>query len=150
MHNVARPDATSSALEETGRIPVLFAGELPSSENPDRARTRSARPAGPGRPDYDRIQHSQEFGSLRRRFRWFVFPLSVAFFVWYLTYVLLAAYAHDFMSAKVFGQVNVGMVLGIGQFVSTALITWLYLRFARRRLDPMVADIRERAEVGPR
>ncbi|MFE0023881.1 DUF485 domain-containing protein [Amycolatopsis sp. NPDC059021] len=149
MHNVARPDATSSALEETGRIPVLFAGELPSSETPDRSRS-TARPAGPATPDYDRIQHSQEFRSLRRRFRWFVFPLSVAFFVWYLTYVLLAAYAHDFMSTKVFGQVNVGMLLGLGQFASTALITWLYVRFARRRLDPMVTDIRERAEVDPR
>ena len=37
------------------------------------------------------------------------------------------------------------MALGIGQFVSTALITWLYLRYARRHLDPRVAELRERA-----
>ncbi|HET6708281.1 DUF485 domain-containing protein, partial [Amycolatopsis sp.] len=125
MYDVARP-APGNALEETGRIPVLPAGD------PHR------RPAAPSGPDYPAIQASPEFVSLRRRFRWFVFPMSFAFFAWYMTYVLLAAYAHDFMSRKVFGQVNVAILLGLGQFASTALVTWLYLRYARRRLDPRV------------
>jgi uncharacterized membrane protein (DUF485 family) len=46
------------------------------------------------------------------------------------------------MSRKVIGEVNVGIVLGIGQFASTALVTWLYLRYARRRIDPRVAELR--------
>lgn len=132
MYDVARPPGASSPLEETGRIPAVFAREpLPA----------------PG-PDYRTIQRSREFISLRRRLRAFVFPMSFVFFAWYMTYVLLAAYAHDFMSTKVFGQVNVGMLLGVGQFASTALITWLYLRFADRKLDPQVAELRERAAVG--
>lgn len=140
MHNVARP-ATGNPLEETGRMPVLFAGD----------RTAAPAPPPPRQgPDYDGVQHSREFVTLRRRFRSFVFPMSFVFFAWYLTYVLLAAYAHDFMSAKVFGQVNMGMVLGIGQFASTALITWLYVRFANRHLDPKVAALRERAGVDER
>jgi hypothetical protein len=61
-----------------------------------------------------------------------------------MLYVLLAAYAHDFMSQPVFGQVNVGLLFGGAQFVSTGLITLLYLRFARRKLDPKVDAIRER------
>ncbi|HKN56961.1 MAG TPA: DUF485 domain-containing protein [Amycolatopsis sp.] len=104
-----------------------------------------APPVRRGGPDYEGIRQSREFVSLRRRLRAFAFPMSFVFFAWYMTYVLLAAYAHDFMSRKVFGQVNVGMALGIGQFVSTALITWLYLRYARRHLDPRVAELRERA-----
>ncbi|WP_370961137.1 DUF485 domain-containing protein [Amycolatopsis sp. cg9] len=137
MYDVARP-ATGNALEETGRMPALFTGERPSGA-PQR------RPAAPTGPDYAGIQASREFVALRRRFRGFVFPMSLAFFAWYMTYVLLAAYAHDFMSQKVFGQVNVGIVLGIGQFASTALVTWLYLRYARRQVDPRVAELRARA-----
>jgi uncharacterized membrane protein (DUF485 family) len=137
MYDVARP-APGNALEETSRIPVLPAGPDPAGGLPH----RSAAPSG---PDYTAIQASPEFVSLRRRFRGFVFPMSFAFFAWYMTYVLLAAYAHDFMSRKVFGQVNVAILLGLGQFASTALITWLYLRYARRRLDPRVAELRARA-----
>ncbi|MDQ7802232.1 DUF485 domain-containing protein [Amycolatopsis sp. A133] len=140
MYDVARP-GPGNALEETSRIPALPAGDPPGA-------TPARRPAAPTGPDYPAIQASPEFVSLRRRFRGFVFPMSFAFFAWYMTYVLLAAYAHDFMSRKVFGQVNVGILLGLGQFVSTALVTWLYLRYARRRLDPRVAELRARAGLG--
>ncbi|MEU4250114.1 DUF485 domain-containing protein [Amycolatopsis sp. NPDC026612] len=138
MYDVARP-APGNALEETSRIPVLPAGD----HHP--AGVRPGTPAARTGPDYPAIQASPEFVSLRRRFRGFVFPMSFAFFAWYMTYVLLAAYAHDFMSRKVFGQVNVAILLGLGQFASTALVTWLYLRYARRRLDPQVAALRARA-----
>jgi uncharacterized membrane protein (DUF485 family) len=140
MYDVARP-ATGNALEETGQMPALFTGDRPS-ESQHRQHRRPAPRTG---PDYAGIQASREFVSLRRRFRAFVFPLSFAFFAWYMTFVLLAAYAHDFMSRKVFGQVNVGILLGIGQFASTALVTWLYLRYARRQVDPRVAELRARA-----
>ncbi|MEQ0557458.1 DUF485 domain-containing protein [Amycolatopsis sp. NEAU-NG30] len=137
MYDVARP-APGNALEETGQLPVLFSGDHPSG-------VQHGRPAARTGPDYRAIQASPEFTALRRRFRGFVFPMSFAFFAWYMTYVLLAAYAHDFMSRKVIGEVNVGIVLGIGQFASTALVTWLYLRYARRRIDPRVAELRARA-----
>ena len=64
-----------------------------------------------------------EFADLRRRFRSFVFPMTALFLVWYFLYVLLAAYAPDFMANKVFGNINVGLLLGLGQFVSTFAIT---------------------------
>ena len=101
-------------------------------------------------PDFAAIHRSPEFATLRRRFRRFVFPMSALFFLWYLTYVLLAAYARGFMSHRLFGAVNVGLLLGLLQFVSTLAITAGYLRFARRRLDPEVAAIRARAGVARR
>jgi uncharacterized membrane protein (DUF485 family) len=136
MYDVARP-ATGNALEETGQMPALFAGDRPPGAQHRQPVPRSG-------PDYTGIQSSREFVALRRRFRAFVFPMSFAFFAWYMTYVLLAAYAHDFMSRPVFGRVNVGILLGIGQFASTALVTWLYLRYARRVVDPRVAELRAR------
>ena len=93
-------------------------------------------------PDWATIQNSAEFRQLRKRLRGFVFPMTVAFLVWYLLYVLLSAYAHDFMSTKVIGDINIGLIFGLLQFVSTFLITSLYVRHANRHLDPVADKIR--------
>ncbi|BCL14776.1 DUF485 domain-containing protein [Micromonospora sagamiensis] len=96
---------------------------------------------------YLAVQRSDEFAGLRRALRGFVFPMTVAFFLWYALYVILSAYARGFMGTKLFGSnVNVALVFGLLQFVSTFLIAWLYARYADRRIDP-VAD-RIRAEIG--
>jgi uncharacterized membrane protein (DUF485 family) len=94
------------------------------------------------------MQASPEFQELRSRLRRFVFPMTAFFLTWYATYVLLATYATDFMATKVIGNVNLGVILGLGQFVSTFVITALYVRFANRELDPRATAIREELE-GP-
>ena len=96
--------------------------------------------------EYRAAQDSPEFADLRRRFRSFAVPMTVAFLVWYLLYVLLSTYAHDFMSTSVFGNVNLGLLLGLGQFVTTFLITQLYVRHAGRRTDPIADEMRDRLE----
>jgi uncharacterized membrane protein (DUF485 family) len=96
--------------------------------------------------DYQRVQRSPEFQDLRRRFRRFVFPVTALFLAWYLTYVLLADYAHEFMSIRVWGNITVGLLLGLGQFVSTFAITMIYARWANRRFDPVADDLRRRIE----
>jgi uncharacterized membrane protein (DUF485 family) len=97
--------------------------------------------------EYRQAQDSPEFTELRRRFRSFAVPMTVAFLAWYLLYVLLSSYAHDFMSTKVFGNVNIGILLGLGQFVTTFLITTLYVRHAGRSTDPIADEMRERLEA---
>lgn len=92
--------------------------------------------------DYIAVQASPEFQELRSRLRRFVFPTTAFFLIWYATYVLLGAFAHDFMATKVWGNINVGLLLGLGQFLTTFLITGLYIRFANRELDPRAAAIR--------
>jgi uncharacterized membrane protein (DUF485 family) len=102
------------------------------------------------RTDSDRyldLQRSAEFAELRTRFRRFVFPMTALFLAWYFLYVLLSTYAHDFMSTKVFGNVNVGLLFGLGQFVSTFVITMLYARWADREFDPRAADLHARLEA---
>jgi uncharacterized membrane protein (DUF485 family) len=44
--------------------------------------------------------------------------------------------------------VNRGFVFGLLQFVSTGLITFLYVRHANNRLDPLAGEIREEMEAG--
>ena len=102
----------------------------------------------PIRPDaisgerYLEVQASPEFQELRNRLRRFVFPMTGIFLVWYAVYVLLGAFAHDFMATRVWGDINVGLIIGLGQFLSTFLITGLYVRFANRELDPRAEAIR--------
>jgi uncharacterized membrane protein (DUF485 family) len=99
-----------------------------------------------GPVDFTEIQRGDDFVRLRKRILHFIAPMTVLFLGWYLCYVLLAAYAHTFMSYRLFGEINVGLVLGLLQFVSTVLITIRYARFATRRIDPDVARIRAHVE----
>ena len=45
---------------------------------------------------YAEVAESEEFGRLRKALRGFVFPVTVAFFLWYALYVILSAYARGF------------------------------------------------------
>ncbi|HZG91797.1 MAG TPA: DUF485 domain-containing protein [Pseudonocardia sp.] len=95
---------------------------------------------------YEQVQASDEFADLRSRLRRFVFPMSAAFLIWYLAYVLLASYAPGFMSIKVLGNINVGLIIGLLQFVSTFAITTIYVRYANKHLDPAAERIRHKIE----
>ncbi|GAA3104894.1 DUF485 domain-containing protein [Streptosporangium carneum] len=95
---------------------------------------------------YERIEGEEGFQELRRRFRSWAFPMTAAFLAWYLLYVVLSGWARDFMSVKLVGHVNVALLLGLLQFVSTFWIAWAYSRYAERRLDPLADEIRHEAE----
>ena len=97
--------------------------------------------------EYRQAQDSPEFAQLRRRFRSFAVPMTIAFLAWYLLYVLLSTYAHDFMDTRVFGNINIGILLGLGQFVTTFLITQLYVRHAGKSTDPIADEMRQRLEA---
>ncbi|MGH3651968.1 DUF485 domain-containing protein [Glutamicibacter sp.] len=96
--------------------------------------------------DFVKESQSEEFQELRKTHRSFVFPMAIFFLVWYFAYVLLADYFHDFMSIKVLGNINMGIVLGLLQFVSTFAITAAYVSFSNKKLDPKATKIRERLE----
>ena len=108
----------------------------------------SGPPSGPRTeaPDWATVQASPEFQQLRSRLRKFIFPLTGAFLAWYLLYVLLASYAPSFMAIKLVGNINVGLVFGLLQFVSTFAITTWYVKWADKQFDPAAAAIREKIE----
>ncbi|MFE4372152.1 DUF485 domain-containing protein [Streptomyces sp. NPDC056835] len=119
----------------------------PAQSTPDRSTTAQPTTAQPTTAQFVEVQESAEFGELRRTYRSFAFPLTVAFIAWYLLYVLLSNYAGGFMGTKVFGNINVALILGLAQFVTTFLIAWLYARHASRRLDPKADVIKSRMEA---
>ncbi|MFD8985903.1 DUF485 domain-containing protein [Streptomyces sp. NPDC059564] len=102
----------------------------------------------PAAEEFTRVQQSPEFAELRSSYRSFAFPLTVAFIAWYLLYVLLSSYAGGFMGTKLFGNINVALVLGLAQFATTFLIAWLYSRHAASKLDPKARAIKQEMEAG--
>jgi uncharacterized membrane protein (DUF485 family) len=85
---------------------------------------------------YLALQKTSEFQDLRRKFRAFVFPTTAFFLTWYFLYVLLSMFAPGFMGTRVFGTITIGLLFGLGQFVTTFAITFLYARWANREFDP--------------
>ena len=112
--------------------------------------TATDRPSPPGgspeAPDWEDIASGPEFQVLRHRLRSFVFPMTGLFLAWYLLYVLLACYAPAFMAIKLVGNVTVGLVFGLLQFVSTFLIAFFYARYSTKTLDPRSTKLRKEFE----
>ncbi|MFF5726871.1 DUF485 domain-containing protein [[Kitasatospora] papulosa] len=91
---------------------------------------------------YLEVQDSPAFREVRRRYRRFVVPAAAAFLLWYLAYVIAATTAHDLMARPVAGVLNVAMVAGLGQFLTTFLLTWAYARHARLHRDRVALELR--------
>lgn len=104
--------------------------------------------AEPTAEDFMAAQASPEFQSLRAAHRRFVVPMTAFFLVWFLAFVLLSIYAPGFMGMRVSGNVTLGMVLGLLQFVTTFGITALYVVYANRSLDDQAAAVRADLEEG--
>ena len=96
---------------------------------------------------YTAIAAEPDFAELRRRYRRFAFPATIAFMVWYVTYVAFNNWARDFMNTPVIGNINVAVVFGLLQFLSTFAIAFFYARHANRVLDPLATRLRERYET---
>ncbi|MEU0067960.1 DUF485 domain-containing protein [Streptomyces sp. NPDC006332] len=91
---------------------------------------------------YLEVQRSEAFQEVRSRYRKFVVPAAAGFFAWYLAYVVTATTAPGLMARPVAGAVNVAMVAGLGQFLTTFLLTWAYARHARLRRDRTALELR--------
>ena len=100
-------------------------------------------PPTPAHEAYLEISEQQDFVELRRRYKRFAFPATAAFMLWYITYVVCNNWARDFMDTQVVGNINVALVFGLLQFVSTFTIAYFYARHARKSLDPLASRLRD-------
>lgn len=136
MSNATQSALRGSPRNQPGKARTAFGGIDKSA----------VRRTATERPGYSEIEQLPEFRELRRKTKLFIFPATAFFLAWYLSYVITAAYAPDFMSEPLVGEINVGMVMGLGQFVTTVALTWLYARFAHRKLDPIVNELRDKVD----
>ncbi|MBM9464146.1 DUF485 domain-containing protein [Aeromicrobium sp. YIM 150415] len=99
---------------------------------------------------YERIHATAEFAELKNNYRSFVLPMTVAFMVWYLFYVIASNWMPGFMNTQVFGTINIALLFGLLQFITTFGIAWWYARYSARKMDPLADDLRDgfEREVG--
>lgn len=104
----------------------------------------------PAQSAFVAVHASPEYARLRRTFRTFAFPMTVAALVSYFTYVVLSIYQVPLMKQSFLGLkgINVGIALGLLQFAVVWIWTALYVRFANNKLDAAAASLRERLEKG--
>ncbi|GAA3079538.1 hypothetical protein GCM10017562_55570 [Streptomyces roseofulvus] len=130
-------------LDEQERAGARYEGPggIPP-ELPRRRYDEAAQPLPGAAGIYLEVQRSPAFQEVRRRYRRFAFPATLAFLVWYLAYVVAATAAPGLMARPVAGAVNVAMIAGLGQFLTTFLLTWAYARHARLRRDRAALELR--------
>ena len=90
--------------------------------------------------DWEAIERSPEFQELVHKRRSFVIPCTVFFLTWYLGFIVLCAYAPDFMGESVYQGLTVGYCLALTQFVMVFVLGIWYLRKADRVFDPLAAQ----------
>jgi uncharacterized membrane protein (DUF485 family) len=87
--------------------------------------------------DWEAIERSPEFQELVRRRRSFVLPGTIFYLAWYMGFILLVAYAEDFMAKSVYEGLTVGYCLALTQFVMVLVLGLLYLRKSDNEFDPL-------------
>jgi uncharacterized membrane protein (DUF485 family) len=87
--------------------------------------------------DWEAIERSPEFQELVHRRRRFVIPCTIFFLAWYMGFILLTAYAQDFMGESVYEGLTVGYCLALTQFVMVVVLGIWYLRKSDREFDPL-------------
>jgi uncharacterized membrane protein (DUF485 family) len=102
-------------------------------------RTERVSDDGASDADWSEIYASGPFAELMRRRRRFVVPALGATMATFLAFILLSAYARDFMGASLYQGLTVGMVLVVVQYAAIYLVTFAYLRRARSEFAPLAA-----------
>jgi uncharacterized membrane protein (DUF485 family) len=97
-----------------------------------------------GETAVEAVGQDPELTELERRRNRFIWPVTVFFLVYYLSLNVLAGAAPDFMGRKIFGQFTFGYLFALSQFLMAFVVAWAYTRFARRRIDPLAADLRDK------
>ena len=96
--------------------------------------------------DWEEIERSPEFQELVRKRKSFVLPGTIFFLAWYMGFILLTAYAEDFMARSVYEGLTVGYCLALTQFLMVLVLGLLYLKKSANVFDPLAAKAIERYE----
>ena len=86
--------------------------------------------------DWQAIERSPEFQELVRARRSFLVPATIVFLVGSLGYLLIAAFAQDWLGGDI-GGIPIAFLAAITQVLLTWAITWAYLRKADSTFEPL-------------
>ena len=98
-----------------------------------------------GKTQWDSVSEMDEFRLLLLAKVGFVVPATLFFIAYYFALPILVGYFPDFMSLKVWGQVNIAYLFALSQFFVAWIIAGLYVK-AANNFDRLAKDILEKAE----
>jgi len=87
--------------------------------------------------DWSGIERSDEFRELVKKRRSFVVPATIFFFTYYMTFIIVAGYAPEFMGKSVYQGLTVGYCYALTQFLMVFVLGLWYLRKAEKEFDPL-------------
>ncbi|MFC5013270.1 DUF485 domain-containing protein, partial [Nocardioides plantarum] len=97
-------------------------------------------------PIYETLHASDDFADCGAATAGSPSPRDRRFLAWFLLYVVLSNWATGFMSHRLFGNINVALVFGLLQFLTTFGIAYLYSRYSIAKLDPLSEKLEARFE----
>ena len=97
---------------------------------------RFRRTNGRAGPDWQAIEASPEFQELVKARRSFLVPATIVFLVGSLGYLLIAAFAQDWLGGDI-GGIPLAFLAAVTQVLLTWAITWAYMRKADSTFEPM-------------
>jgi uncharacterized membrane protein (DUF485 family) len=103
----------------------------------------ATKPDENGQSVWDRVAASREFRKLMATKKIFIVPAFVFFLVYYFLLLVLVGYAPQFMSTKVWGDVNLAYLFALSQFFMAWTIAGLYVR-AADNFDEISKDLIEK------
>ena len=111
---------------------------------PSRSPTTGRMPAEEAVTATEAVGKDPEMVELERRHRRFVWPATAFFLIYYMSLNVLAGTSPDLMGTKLFGEFTFGYLFALSQFVMAFVVAWVYTSWAKRRIDPLAADLREK------
>lgn len=94
--------------------------------------------------DYTTIANSPQYKQLLERKKKVAWPLAMLVTVAYFSFIFIVAYHPKLLAQKLSGSViSYGIVGGLGLIIFTFLITYLYVRYANRHIEPMIQNIQQ-------
>ena len=87
--------------------------------------------------DWEAIERSDEFRELIKKRRSFVVPATIFFLAYYMTFIIVAGYAPDFMAKSVYEGLTIGYCYALTQFVMVFVLGIWYLRKSDQVFDPL-------------
>jgi len=90
------------------------------------------------------VGRDPEMVELEARHRRFVWPATIFFLLYYMALNVLAGSVPDVMGKKLFGEFTFGYLFALSQFVMAFVVAWIYTSWAKRRIDPLAADLRDK------
>jgi uncharacterized membrane protein (DUF485 family) len=92
-------------------------------------------------PDWEGLEESSDFQRLVGERRQFVLPALGVFVALFGGFLVLTAYARDFMAKQPIGSFSWAYLLALALIVMTWVMVWLYLRWSDRHLAPLAEQI---------